>query len=93
MTLSYHEFIRRFLLHILPHKFVKIRHYGFLSNRFRSSMVALYRKLIVKQGGLVLTVVPMLDIVRLLEKFIGKEKLYCSKCGGYFTYNHEVNLN
>lgn len=33
MTLDALEFIRRFLLHVLPHRFVKIRHYGILSNR------------------------------------------------------------
>lgn len=32
MTLSAHEFIRRFLLHVLPSRFVRIRHYGILSN-------------------------------------------------------------
>lgn len=35
MTLKTEEFIRRFLMHILPGKFVKIRHYGILSNRNR----------------------------------------------------------
>lgn len=33
MTLDVHEFLRRFCMHILPPKFVKIRHYGFLSSR------------------------------------------------------------
>ena len=33
MTLDVGEFIRRFLLHILPLCFVRIRHYGFLANR------------------------------------------------------------
>ena len=33
MTLSAGEFIRRFLMHVLPSHFVKIRHYGFLSSR------------------------------------------------------------
>ena len=33
MTLEAHEFIRRFLLHVLPDRFVKIRHYGILANR------------------------------------------------------------
>lgn len=37
MTLSAFEFIRRFLLHILPDGFVKIRHYGILSNRNRKT--------------------------------------------------------
>lgn len=35
MTLSAVEFIRRFLLHVLPTGFMKIRHYGFMANRFR----------------------------------------------------------
>lgn len=93
MTLSSIEFMRRFLLHILPHKFVKIRHYGFLSNRFRSSKVALCRKLIARQRGIVLKIIPALDKIALLEKLIGKEKLCCPNCGRYFVYNHEVNLN
>ena len=33
MTLKAIEFIRRFLLHVLPAGFVRIRHYGFLANR------------------------------------------------------------
>jgi hypothetical protein len=37
MTLKAEEFIRRFLMHILPSKFVKIRHYGILSNRNRAT--------------------------------------------------------
>lgn len=40
MTLASGEFVRRFCLHILPPRFVKIRHYGILSNRNRSSRVA-----------------------------------------------------
>jgi hypothetical protein len=40
MTLDLSEFIRRFRLHILPERFVKIRHYGFLANRNRQSRVA-----------------------------------------------------
>ena len=40
MTLASGEFVRRFCLHILPPRFVKIRHYGILSNRNRSSRIA-----------------------------------------------------
>lgn len=61
MTLSREEFIRRFLMHVLPHRFVKIRHYGFLSNRFRSSKVHLIRCLIARQRGVVLPVMKALD--------------------------------
>jgi hypothetical protein len=47
MTLDAVEFIRRFLLHILPAGFVRIRQYGFLANRTRRVKLALCRALIV----------------------------------------------
>ena len=43
MTLKATEFIRRFLLHILPAGFVRIRHYGFLANRVCQEKLALCR--------------------------------------------------
>lgn len=46
MTLSANEFIRRFLLHVLPHGFMRIRYYGFLSNSHRASNLALCRALL-----------------------------------------------
>lgn len=46
MTLSAVEFLRRFLLHVLPARFVRIRHYGFLANRNREDLVALCRTLL-----------------------------------------------
>jgi hypothetical protein len=46
MTLAVSEFIRRFLLHVLPSGFVKIRHFGFLANRCRHENIALCRKLL-----------------------------------------------
>ena len=39
MTLSCEEFVRRLQLHILPERFVKIRHYGLLSNRNRHTRI------------------------------------------------------
>src|ERR1700740_29274 len=46
MTLKAEEFIRRFLLHVLPKGFVKVRHFGFLANRFRRDNVLLCRQLL-----------------------------------------------
>ena len=46
MTLAADEFIRRFLLHTLPHGFHRIRHYGFLGNRHRTEKLALCRRLL-----------------------------------------------
>jgi hypothetical protein len=45
VTLTGVEFIRRFLMHILPSKFVKVRHYGILANRNKNTKLALCRKL------------------------------------------------
>jgi hypothetical protein len=45
MTLDTFEFIRRFLLHILPDRFMKIRYYGLLSNRNRKIKLARCRQL------------------------------------------------
>lgn len=46
MTLDAIDFIRRFLLHILPAGFVKIRHFGYMANRTRRESVALCRSLL-----------------------------------------------
>ena len=46
MTLGLGEFVRRFCLHLLPERFVKIRHFGFLSNRARRAKVAHARTLL-----------------------------------------------
>lgn len=49
MTLSHAEFIRRFAQHILPKRFVKIRHYGFLSSTWkRQKLKKLQQNLKVK---------------------------------------------
>ena len=46
MTLAGTEFLRRFFLHVLPRGFVRIRHFGFLANRFRVSRLALCQQLL-----------------------------------------------
>jgi hypothetical protein len=40
MTIACTEFVRRLQLHVLPERFVKIRHYGLLSNRNRRTRIA-----------------------------------------------------
>jgi Putative transposase/Transposase zinc-binding domain len=49
MTLHVHEFIRRFLLHVLPAGFQRIRHYGLLANRFLAANLNLCRQLLAAQ--------------------------------------------
>jgi hypothetical protein len=47
MTLSADEFLRRFVQHVLPRGFVKIRHYGLLANRHRADKLHLCRRLLL----------------------------------------------
>ena len=46
MTLKAEEFIRRFLLHVLPARYVRIRHFGLLANRKRKDNIAACRKML-----------------------------------------------
>lgn len=46
MTVKAEEFIRRFLLHVLPQGFVRIRHFGFLANRYKKETIQRCRELI-----------------------------------------------
>ena len=46
MTLATHEFIRRFLIHVLPKGFHRIRHYGLLTNTSRAENIARARELL-----------------------------------------------
>jgi hypothetical protein len=45
MTLTAMEFLRRFIQHVLPRGFVRIRYFGFLANRCRSRLTLLCREL------------------------------------------------
>ncbi len=50
MTLSSSEFLRRYVQHVLPHGFVRIRQFGFLANRHRSESIALIRQLLASNA-------------------------------------------
>ena len=59
MTLSADEFLRRFLLHVLPAGFVRIRHFGFLANRGRPGKLARCRALLHRLTGVDITRCPV----------------------------------
>lgn len=56
MTLSHEEFVRRFALHILPKRFVRIRHYGFLSSTWKRSKLTQLQSQLTK---IILTSLPL----------------------------------
>ena len=79
MELSAMEFIRRFLLHVLPKRFMKIRYYGFLANVCKKKAVLLIRRLI---GKYIEMLTPGRETTR--EKVLrltGKDILLCPHCG------------
>ncbi len=78
MTITADEFIRRFLLHVLPSKFTKIKHYGLLSNRNKRNNIRFCRLLISR----ILTK----DFVSSLSRKFKDFK--CEKCGSTnFSYS------
>ena len=72
MTLDAAEFLRRFMLHVLPKGFVRIRSFGFLSNPFRSAKLKLCRQLI-----------PTATFVSepVASSFGGSSTWHCPRCG------------
>lgn len=77
MTIDASEFIRRFLLHVLPSRFVKIRHYGILGNRNRNRKLRLCQRLTFSKSR----EVQKLSSAMLLFKLTGLDLRVCPSCG------------
>ena len=77
LTLSLEEFMRRFCLHILPPRFVKIRHYGLLANRNRSRRVAQARHYLASRT----TGPESVGGTRKLVRPLAPRPLLCPHCG------------
>jgi len=52
MTLSAAEFLQRYVQHVLPHGFVRIRQFGFLANRLRAAALTSIRQLLLHEPKL-----------------------------------------
>lgn len=77
MTLSLEEFLRRFCLHILPLRFVKIRHYGLLANRDRPIRIAQARALLAQEPSLLEDSQEFVPTIKHVEP----PALVCPHCG------------
>jgi len=78
MTVTALEFIRRFMLHILPHGFRKIRHYGLLAARDKSERISLCKKLTHMVSSR--AALPVTALER-LQKMFGADFNLCPCCG------------
>lgn len=85
LSLSSEEFIRRFLMHVLPDRFVRIRHYGLLSNRSKRKKMTLVRQLV---GGVRMQ--PKfkdMTALEILKKLYTIDPGICRHCGGVHIKN------
>jgi Putative transposase/Transposase zinc-binding domain len=79
MTVSASEFIRRFLVHVLPNGFVRIRHFGFMANYQRSLSLDLCRQRL-----------NMSPVIRSTEIAPAVSSWVCRTCGGMMTILERV---
>ena len=90
MTLPAAEFIRRFLLHVLPYRFMKIRYYGFLANKNRRKSILLIRRLI----GIAVAIEPIIKetLQEKIMRITGKDIYLCTECKQGRMICHEILL-
>lgn len=81
MRLQEQEFIRRFLLHVLPGGLQRIRHYGFLANRHRATKLARCRQLLAEPDPVVEITDARLDYRDRYEQLTGRSLRDCPQCG------------
>ena len=80
-TISGIEFIRRFLMHVPPKRFVRIRHYGLLCTRTKTRHLTLCRNLLgCKQY---LSRLKDMETPQMLEILYGIKVTVCKCCGGH----------
>ena len=80
MTLDADEFIRRFLLHVLPDGFHRIRHYGYLANGGRAAKLAHCRRLLAVAEPA--PPAPAADYRERYQQLTGRSIDLCPSCGG-----------
>ena len=78
LTLDAQEFIRRFLLHVLPDGFMRIRHFGFLANRSKKQALPQCRKLLGLNPAL--PGIPKRSAHDLLLELTGIDLSRCPRC-------------
>jgi hypothetical protein len=80
MTLQATEFIRRFLMHVVPSGFMRIRHYGFLSNSLKAALLPKCRVLLGEEPRPKEVKEHPVHWYEIIEALTGKDPLLCPYC-------------
>ena len=80
ISVSGEEFIRRFLMHIPPKRFVRVRHYGLLSSRNKRCKITLCRNLLGCKRYI--SRLRDLDATAIIRLLYNKDVCKCTACGG-----------
>lgn len=86
MTLTAHEFIRRFLMHVLPRGFHRIRHYGILSTSTHQASIAKARMLLQAQAPKLQVAAPEQACVNVTPQDAENSWRRCPCCGGTMVF-------
>lgn len=92
LTLGAFEFIRRFLLHVLPDQFVKIRYYGIMSHRSRKTKLSRCKKLLGVAASEETEEIPKETWQDLLTRITGIDPTICPHCGKGRMIQREILL-
>lgn len=79
ITVKAEEFIRRFLLHVLPDGFMKIRYFGFLANTNKKECIPLIRNLIDPKAVYIEQVTETVE--EMMQRLTGVDLSCCPECG------------
>jgi len=89
LTISGVEFVRRFLMHVLPKGFVKIRHYGAFNNRQKKKILKIIRdKMALLECKAVLA---GLKVHEILKKLFNVDITRCPKCNSINYHTRQIN--
>ena len=81
ITVTAHKFIRRYLQHVLPTGFMKVRHYGFMSSNCSVSLADIKGLIEIHLG---------FDVVEKSEPVTSEREVCCPDCGGKMHYRYSV---
>ena len=86
LTISGIEFVRRFLMHVPPKRFVRIRHYGLLCTRSKNKNLTLCRNLLGCKKYI--SILKDMESPQIIETLYGIKISVCKCCGGHLGKPH-----